>query len=345
MKKYIVITILAAGILLINHSCTDIQGDGIDTIEYQGSQVPENFSYRNPVWNFDLTKASVFLSSGPFYAFGEEKAWAEGINFTVPVLTSSNLMNWSLIEQGEAFIEKPSWAEGTVSSVTGFFSKSLGMYYLFYMLGDGGIGAADARTPQGPYVDYGKVTDKDALGVAQLSDPFVYALGSSFYLFFTVADDGVYGVRLSIIKNNRPTINGTPVKITGPGYSGVLVRKKGSTYWFYGTQDGNIVTAKSTDITGPYVNKSGASLVEEGGEPIVIPTGEYGELGQVAGVQVDKAGNDWILYTAVDTEIPDLPTGERRFVLMLNQPQLDDQGWPVQPVEARSGYFTPRFEN
>ena len=77
MKKSILVLIIA-GIAFGFYSCTDIQGDGIDTIVYNGSTVPEDSAYCNPVWNFDLTDASVFLSSGPYYGMGSEKAWADG---------------------------------------------------------------------------------------------------------------------------------------------------------------------------------------------------------------------------------------------------------------------------
>jgi arabinan endo-1,5-alpha-L-arabinosidase len=339
-------TILIVAVAVAVYSCTDIQGDGIDTIEYTGSEVPENTSYRNPVWDFDLTNASVFLSSGPFYALGEEKEWAEGVSYTVPVLTSANLMNWSLIEQGEAFISRPSWAEGNITSVTGLFSKSLGMYYVFYKIGDAGIGAADARTPQGPYKDYGKITDKTALGAAEIVDPFVYALGSTYYLFYIIPDDGVYGVKLSLVKNVKPQVNGTPFKIAGPGYAGIFVRKKGVSFWFYGTHSGNIIIAKSGNIEGPYADKSGSALTEGGiGEVVVSPGADFSVIGQVSGIQMDNEDNDWLLYTAVDSEIPQLPTGESRYVLMLNRLPIGDDGWPSEVVTAESGYFSPRFKN
>ncbi len=219
MKKSI-LAIIIAGISLGYYSCTDIQGDGIDTIVYTGSTVPEDTAYRNPVWDFDLTDASVFLSSGPYYGMGSEKAWADGIQYAVPTLTTTNLMDWSLISQAEAFLEKPGWAEGNITSVTGVFSKSLGMYYLFYKLGEGGLGVADAKTPQGPYRDYGKYTDKEALGVGDIKDPFVYASGSNFYLFYGVTGDGVYGVKLSVKKNTLPVLDGSPFKIAGADFSG-----------------------------------------------------------------------------------------------------------------------------
>ena len=171
-------------------------------------------------------------------------------------------MDWSLISQAQAFLEKPGWAEGNITSVTGLFSKSLGMYYLFYKLGDAGMGVADAKTPQGPYRDYGKFTDKEALGAGNINDPFVYASGSNFYLFYGVLQaDGIYGVKLNVKKNILPLLDGTPFKIAGPDFSGPYVRKRGTKFQFIGTHSGQIVMGLSGNIEGPYVDNSGTDLI------------------------------------------------------------------------------------
>ena len=344
MKKFIFISLIT-GIVFFHYACTDIAGDGIDTIVYNGSQVPEDSAYLNPVWNFDLTDASVFLSSGPFYAMGEEKQWAAGIQYVVPTLTSNNLMDWALISQAQAFLEKPDWAEGNVISVTGLFSKSIGMYYLYYQLGDDGLGVADARTPQGPYNDYGKFTDKETLGVSGIEDPFVYALGSSFYLFFGVPGDGIYGVKLSVRKNEIPTLAGTKFKIAGPGYAGSFVRKRGTGYYLFGTSGGSIVMGKATSIEGPYLDQAGVDLIQSAGTPLVVTSEDFLQLGEVSGIQQDYQDEDWILYTAIETKMPTLSTGLDRYVLLLNRITYDGNGWPAETIEARSGYCYPRYKN
>jgi arabinan endo-1,5-alpha-L-arabinosidase len=343
MKKYIFL-LLITGMIACHYSCTDVQGDGIDTIVYTGSEVPEDTAYWNPVWNFDLTDASVFLSSGPYYGMGTEKAWAEGIQYVVPTLSSTNLMDWSLITQAQAFMTKPGWTEGNVNSVTGVFSKSFGMYYVFYKLGNDAMGAADAKTPQGPYRDYGKFTDKEALGASSIVDPFVYASGTNFYLFYGVTDDGIYGVKLTVVKNALPTVSGTPFKIAGPGLSGIFIRKKGTRYFLTATRDNEIIMAQASVIEGPFTDQGGTDMTQGGGTTLVTLGSDFQKMGQCAGIQTDKKGNDWILYTAVTSEIPTLPTGEDRFVLMLNRISYDAGNWPTAAIEAKSGYTYPRFQ-
>jgi arabinan endo-1,5-alpha-L-arabinosidase len=218
------------------------------------------------------------------------------------------------------------------------------MYYLFYKLGEAGLGVGDAKTPQGPYRDLGKFADKEAIGAGSLNDPFVYASGSNFYLFYGVAGDGIYGITLAVKKNTLPVLDGSPFKIAGPDFSGPYVRKKGTKFQFIGTHSGQIVMGLSGNVEGPYVDNSGTDLISGAGTPLVSVTGDFQGIGQCAGIHVDKEGSDWILYTAIESSIPTLPTGESRFVLMLNRINYTAEGWPSEVIEARIGYNYPRFD-
>ncbi len=51
--------------------------------------------------------------------------------------------------------------------------------------------------------------------VSETGDPFVYASGSNFYLFFHVSGDGVYGIKLIMKKNTLPLLDGEKFKIAG----------------------------------------------------------------------------------------------------------------------------------
>lgn len=339
MKK-ILYFISLIGISGLYQSCTDVQGDGIDTIVASESKVAETLSYYNPVWDFDITNAHVFLSSGPFYALGNESEWAKGIDYKVPVISSSNLMNWSVV--GQAFAEKPNWAEGKLNSVTGVFSKSLGTYYVFYMLGNEGVGVAESKTPQGPYTDLGKLLDKSTIAVADIKDPFVYAYGSKSYVFFTVPSDGVYGLEIVLKKGSLPTIQGTPFKIA-KDLESVYVWKKDDSYYMFGIYSNSIVYGKSDDIKGPYTSKEGADLLTGNGSVLVQAGERFNSITQVSGLQVDGNGNPWILYNAIDKNMPMLESKTVRSTLMLNTLTVDENGWFTGVITANGGYEKPRF--
>lgn len=345
MKK-LIFPALTALLIFGCLSCTDIQGDGIDTVIWEGSQLPNETSFRNPVWEPDLARPSVIRGATQFYAFGQEKDWSEGLHYVVPVLRSSDLMTWNF--NGEAFAEVPDWGEGHITSVAVEFSKTLGTYFLFYAMGESGIGVAHSRAPQGPYVDYGKLFDADSLGFQFVHEPFFIQTGLDFYLFFET-DQGVFGTELNIRRNTKPALQGTHFRIAGTEYSGVYIfRMDSDDYYCFGTV-GNEVSSevymgRATDIEGPYLDQDGNSLEDNAGT-LVIRAGD-GNLtapGHVGGIFTDKDGKNWIMYQATDMDRPELSTGTERRPLILNLVEWDANGWPAGVVEASSGWTAPRF--
>jgi arabinan endo-1,5-alpha-L-arabinosidase len=347
IMKYIIYTGLFTMILYGFNACTDIQGDGIDTIIWEGSQLPEDSAYLNPVWEPDLEKPSVIRGATQFYAFGNEKEWSSGLNYTVPVLRSGDLMNWTF--NSEAFSLRPDWAEGDITSIGAQFSKTLGTYYLFYIIGDNGIGVADSKAPQGPYNDYGKFADSESLGFQSVGEPNFIQSGLSFYLFFDT-DQGVYGVKLKISRNSKPVIDGPVFKVASTAFFGVhIYRKDSKDFYLFGTtgdeNSSKVYVGRATDIEGPYLDKEGKDLAADGGTPLLQAGGE-GTLaapGHVGGVFTDKDDKEWILYQATEIQKPQLSSGGERRPLCLNLIEWDENGWPASLVEANKGYVYPKF--
>ena len=102
MKKIFAIVLLPL-LLGVMISCTDVKGDGMGTVIWQGSTVPQDSSFRNPVWEPDLSYPSVYKAAVGFYAIGSDKEWSPGLKLTAPVLSSTNLMSWD--QRGEALAE------------------------------------------------------------------------------------------------------------------------------------------------------------------------------------------------------------------------------------------------
>ncbi len=346
-KILVVGFILLSAILVPLPSCTDIEGDGADTLYWEGVTLPEESSYRNPIWEPDLSNPSVFRGATQFFAFGDEKEWSAGLNYVVPVLRSSNLMSWSL--SGEAFAERPVWAEGTIASVSGIFSKTLGTYYLAYTIGDAGIGIAYSKAPQGPYIDYGKIIDPASPGFAACKEPFFIQAGLKFYIFFETPD-GIYGVEMSVIRNNAPSVKGLPFRIAGPEFSGIYIYRKSSTsYYFFGNSetDGNtgIKIAQASDISGPYLDKEGNDILNGNGTQLVTgsASGGFFSPSHVGGIFTDFENKEWIIYQVTDPSKPLLSSGSERHPLMLNKIEWDELGWPVTPIQSAQGWQKPKY--
>jgi arabinan endo-1,5-alpha-L-arabinosidase len=347
MKRLFNLMILMA-LLAILYSCTDVGGDGIDTVIWNGSTLPEGSSYRNPVWEPDLAKPSVFRGPTQFYAFGDEKEWSAGFKYVVPVLSSSNLMNWNI--SGQAFRTRPEWNEGKISSVSCVFSKTLGTYYMFYQIGDAGIGSASAKAPQGPYTDYGKLIDKDMLGSEYCHEPFLIQSGLSFYLFYET-EEGIWGQELTIVRNTPPTLKGSAFKIAGTGITGIYVfRKSSDSFYLFGTVgddlDSEIYIARASNIKGPYLDKDGNDLMTSQGTLLVSGDTEGGfeAPGHVGGVFTDREDYEWILFQATDISKTTISSGETRRPLILSRIEWDDTGWPAALIQVKGGWNTPKFK-
>jgi arabinan endo-1,5-alpha-L-arabinosidase len=337
-----------SGLMLLVYSCTDISGEGTDTVVWDGSALPEATGYRNPVWEPDLEKPCVFRGATQFYAFGNEKEWSPGLSYRVPVLRSPNLMKWDL--SGEAFEEGPGWTEGAYHSVSGIFSRTLGTYYMAYAVDDQGIGTASSKTPQGPYTDYGKLLDPAETGFASVTEPFLIQSGLDFYLFFDT-DQGVHGIELTIARNSPPVLNGEPFRVTATGIHGVyLHRKSADSYYLFGTvgddSGSEIVVGRSSDIEGPYLDQSGNELLTGQGTLLVEADPESGYVapGHVGGVFTDRYGKDWIMYQAIDMDKEVLSSGDKRRPMMLSPIEWDEAGWPAGVIRTTGGWNTPRFE-
>ncbi len=348
MKRILIYFILIAPFALLV-SCTDVDGDGIGTIIYEGSTLPETSSFRNPVWEPDLSHPSAFRGATQFFAFGDQKEWSTGLNYTVPVLRSSNLMSWSYT--GEAFLSKPDWAEAPVTSVSGLFAKTLGLYFISYTLGDEGIGIAWAKAPQGPYTDYGRLFPVDSLGFDYCHHPFLIQSGLSFFLFYET-EDGVFGTQLNLSKSNPPSLSGDPFQILGTGYTGIHINRASSTsftiFATVGYEDAStVVMAQASSIQGPYLDKSGNDLSENGnGTPVIEGdvTNGYVAPGHVGGVFADYEGTLWILYQAMNIDKPLLSSGSERRPVMLHKLNLDGEGWPAEVVTSTPGWMTPKYK-
>lgn len=341
--------ILVSSLLITTVSCTDVEGDGADSIWWEGVTLPDASSFRNPIWEPDLSNPSAFRGATQFFAFGDEKEWAPGLNYVVPVIRSSNLMTWSL--SGEAFQSgKPTWAMGPIASVSGIFAKTLGTYYLTYTIGDEGIGIAFSKTPQGPYSDYGKIIDPAVIGMTYCRNPYFIQAGLKFYMFFENTD-GIYGTEMNVIKNAPPAVKGDVFKIAGTDFTGTYIfRKEAEEYYFFGTSGegdaAGIKIAKSSDIKGPYLDRDGNNILNNGsGTELVAGNAAENFIApsHVGGIFLDYEGAEWILYQVTDTRIPTLASGSERHPIMLSRLDLDDQGWPVTVIRAEGGWHQPKF--
>ena len=344
MKKIFAIVLLP---LLLGGmiACTDVQGDGMGTVIWQGSTVPQDSSFRNPVWEPDLSYSTVYIAAVGYYAIGADNEWSPGLNLTAPVLSSTDLM--SLDQRGEALAEKPAWSESLISSISAGFAKTNGTYYLFYELGNDGIGMGSSKAPQGPYTDYGLLINADSVGLAKCSKPFFYAFGSKSYLFYQ-GGDGVYGQELILNKTGIALLKGDKFKVTGPAIESINMLKLDDYYYLFGAvEDGDasrLTLARALEVSGPFLDKDGNTLMS--GEGTLLLKGDgtgFVAVNHIAGILEDALDDLWVAHQATDVDMPTLSSGAPRHPLVITRIELDDSGWPTQVFEATRGWNYPKF--
>lgn len=320
----------------------DLFEDNKEKMDIDKPEEIEEGMYQNPVFTPVFADPSIIRGDdGYFYAYGTEDDWGDGQGGKVaPIIRSKDLVDWEYI--GEAFSKKPSWKEGWVwAPDVHEFNEKYYMYYTKSTWGDrnAGIGVAIAEIPEGPFEDYGKLTDTEEMGVYSI-DPMLFIDEGTPYLFFGGITSGIFTIELS--SDGLSTV-GERIDIIGPGYEAPYIFKRDDYYYFFGSRgsccDGanstyNVDAGRSKSLFGPYVNKHGQNMKHHRGEVVLVGniTGEEGE-GRIVGpghnaIITDDIGTDWIVYHGIPADNPRLSSGATRRPLFIDKMEWQD-GWPV----------------
>jgi beta-xylosidase len=255
-------------------------------------------------------------------------------------------MSWD--QRGEALKNTPSWSASLITAISAGFAKTKGTYYLFYELGNDGIGMGSSKAPQGPFVDYGLLINAASTGLAKCTKPFFFAFGSKSYLFFQ-GGDGVYGQELTLGKTEIAQLKGDKFKVTGPAIESINLFKIGDYYYLFGAiEDGDasrLTLARAEDVTGPFLDKNGNNLLS--GEGTLLLKGDpvkgFVAVNHIAGIFEDANNDFWVAHQATDVDMPVLSSGAPRHPLVISRIELDESGWPTKVFEATKGWNYPKF--
>ena len=334
-------------------SCTDMSGDGIDSVLWEGSRNPENTSFRNPVWEPSLDAGTLVKGASMYVALSATTQWTPGLTNICPALTSNNLMTWSRANDGFTADGQPLWGEGRVNSLSVDYARAVtgATYWMFYTLEGGkAIGAASATTAQGPYTDRGEFLSSEAVQSTSISNPFFFVVATAYYLCYT-ADDGIYIQRLTLNRARGASLNGAATKIAGTGIDDICIFRKSADeiYLMATVSDGNnseIRYARAEAVTGPYVDKSGTSLTD----------GSRGELLISSGTELINPENPmraflnseqthvYVAYNATENGKAQMTSGFARKPLLITPIEIGEDGWFKTSATAQKGWTTPRFE-
>jgi arabinan endo-1,5-alpha-L-arabinosidase len=289
----------------------------------------------------------------------EENTDGTLVQHTVPTYRSTDLTHWTYV--GDAFSTKPAW----VGDANGVWAPDVvyragsrgraGTWYLYYAASDtpsataptgGGsaVGVATSSSPTGPWTDSGGPVVAPHSGPTGGDrwefDPEVITDRGTTYLYFGSYFGGVNVRTLSADGLRSDPASERQIAIDNR-YEGAYLMRHGGWWYFMGSATNccagsltgyGVFVARSRSPLGPFVDRDGVAITSTrvGGSPLLAQNGNRWVGTGHNTVVTDFAGQDWIIYHAVDRNDPyyaGQATYTKRPVLI---DPLDWQGgWPV----------------
>jgi len=287
--------------------------------------------YSNPVIDQSLPDPTVIKApDGYFYLYATENIK------NVPIYRSKDLVNWRSV--GTAFTDqtRPQMVpNGRVwAPDINLIGDKYVMYYSKSTWGgewECGIGVATANRPAGPFTDVGKLFISSEIEVQNSIDPFYIEDEEGRKFLFWGSFRGIYGIELSDDGLSLKP-GAEKVQIAGTLTEGTYIYKHDGYYYLFGSAgtccDGlnstyRVMVARSENLLGPYVSKSGALALENHFELLLQKSNKVVGPGHNSEIVQDDAGQYWMLYHGFDAADPD---GGRK--VYLDQITWGRDGWP-----------------
>ena len=278
----------------------------------------------------------------------------------VPTYRSTDLTHWTYVD--DAFPTKPAW----VGAANGIWAPDVvyraGRWYLYYAASDtpsatgptgGGsaVGVATSSSPTGPWTDSGgpviaPQAAPNGAGQRWEFDPEVITDRGSTYLYFGSYFGGVNVRRLTADGLHSVPSSERQIAIDNR-YEGTYLMRHDGWWYFMGSATNccngaltgyAVFVARSRSPLGPFTDQDGVAITSTrvGGTPLLAQNGNRWVGTGHDTVVTDFAGQDWIIYHAVDRNDP-YYSGQATYT---KRPALIDpldwvHGWPV--VRGGSG--------
>ena len=304
------------------------------TNEQISSQPDIVTTYNNPVINYSLPDPTIIKADdGYFYLYATEDIR------NLPIHKSKDLVKWESV--GTAFTDQ---TRPTFEPKGGLWAPDInyinGKYVLYYSMSvwggewTCGIGVATADKPEGPFTDHGKLFRSNEIDVQNSIDQFYIEENGKKYLFWG-SFRGIYAIELS---DDGLSLKPDAEKqqIAGTAYEGVYIHKRNGFYYMFASIGScckglnstyTTVVGRSDNLFGPYLDKSGRSMMDNHHEIVIHKNDKFVGTGHNSEIVQDDKGQDWVLYHAVSVE------NTKGRVLMLDQVKWNND-WPY--VEGNS---------
>ncbi len=309
-------------------------------------------AYANPVLDADFADPAVIRAPDGFYYAYATQTERDGKWVNIQLARSADLVSWRHV--GDALPAKPVWASKTQDFWAPHVSRHGDTYFLYYSakpdaaLTDNKrglcLGVATSGGPLGPFIDMGKPLqcgegfvniDPMSFDDPATGKPLLY-WGSGFQ---PIKVQELGPDRMSFAPGSKPIDLVPAIKDSPDQYSrlveGAWVIRRGDYYYLFYSGDNccgkeahyAVLVARSKSATGPFETFS-----KETGAPssaILVMRDTWNAPGHNS-IITDEAGQDWMVYHAVDTRRPRTKATDdvnTRRILLIDKIVWSD-GWP-----------------
>ncbi len=305
--------------------------------------------YRNPVQDREFADPAVLRApDGSFYAYGTQAGAGSGM-LNIQVARSQNLVRWDHL--GDALPQKATWASAKQHYWAPHvaYDGNLRRYFMYYSAEPDAVsgkclGVATADAPAGPFVDSGRPL-LCGEGIEHI-DPMAFddPQTGARLLFW---GSGSLPIRAQELSPGRTSFlpGSVATEVLRPDRAapyGALVEAAWMTYrdgWYFLYYSGDrccapdpryaVMVARSRSALGPFEAHAGPILQRN---EVWLAPGH-------CSIATDDAGDDWIVYHAINAEAADRSKqagGEGRTRVMLLDRITYRDGWPYIAGSAPS---------
>jgi arabinan endo-1,5-alpha-L-arabinosidase len=305
--------------------------------------------YINPILDTDFPDPAVILAPDGFYYIYGTQTLRDGQWINIQVARSADLVHWELL--GDALPQKPGWALTTQD----FWAPSVifdgSTYFIYYSATpdaaregpDHALAVATSKSPAGPFVDMGQplLAGKGFHNI----DPMAFdcPVTGKHLLYW---GSGFEPIKVRELAPDRMSFapGSEPIDLIWPnGKDGAfprlveaswVIHHEGFFHLFYSGDnccgpdaEYGVMVARSESATGPF-----QTLEEAKGVPhslMLFKSERWLAPGHNC-IVTDKAGQEWILYHAIDVNRPRQRQEDEinsRRILMIDRIEWKD-GWP-----------------
>jgi arabinan endo-1,5-alpha-L-arabinosidase len=307
-------------------------------------------TYLNPVLDADFPDPALILAPDGYYYAYATQTLRDGHWINIQIARSTDLVLWEHL--GDALPEKPVWARMTQD----FWAPSViydgGTYFMYYSATPDiceshekghGLAVATSSSPDGPFIDMGRPL---LIGTGfEFIDPMAYddpATGKRLLYW----GSGFEPIRVQELAPDRMSFatGSRPIDLIWPnGKKGAFPRlveaswlllHDGFYYLFYSgdnccgpNAEYGVMVARSNSATGPFETLEQAKGVPHS---LMLFRSERWLAPGHNSIAVDKAGDVWIVYHAIDVNRPRQRQEDEensRRILLIDRIQWK-AGWP-----------------